>query len=93
MCTKTVQLEMVLDLSVQPLLVALKWFIARIGLPSDISDNVKNFTDLANQLKQLFQYLSESEIQDFLLNQKINWHFIPPCMSPWEEAVKLTTNH
>lgn len=79
MCTKMVHLELIPDLSVQALQAALKRFIAHRGVPSDIySDNAKNFSGLANQLKRLFQYLKESEVQYLLSCQKINWHFIPP---------------
>ncbi|GBL81080.1 hypothetical protein AVEN_83152-1 [Araneus ventricosus] len=61
------------------------------------SDNGKNFTGLANQLKALLDILKSTPVQEYVASQFIRWHFIPPY-SPhfgeiWEAAVKQTKNH
>lgn len=95
MCTKSIHLECVSDLSSQGLLACLKRFIGRRGLPSDIfSDNGKNFVGLAKDLNALFRLIKSQDIQDFVASSSIIWHFIPPY-SPnfgglWEAAVKST---
>ncbi|GFY25750.1 integrase catalytic domain-containing protein [Trichonephila clavipes] len=98
MSTKAVPLEAVSDLSSAAFLAALKRFVERRGLPSDVySDNGKNFKGVANYLKQLFQIIRSETIQNFATSHFIHWHFIPPY-SPhfgglWESAVKLTKAH
>ncbi|GBN08972.1 Glutamate receptor ionotropic, delta-1 [Araneus ventricosus] len=78
-CTKAVHLEVVSDLSSRSLLAALRLFISRSGCPSDIySDNGKNFTGLANQLKALFDILKSIPVQKYVASLFIRWHFIPP---------------
>ncbi|GFY54030.1 DUF5641 domain-containing protein [Trichonephila inaurata madagascariensis] len=60
------RLEAVSDHSAQTLLAALKRFVARRGIPSDVcSDRGKNFKGIANRLKQIFQILRSEEIHNF----------------------------
>ncbi|GBM47643.1 hypothetical protein AVEN_120084-1 [Araneus ventricosus] len=97
MCTKTVHLEVVSDLSSQALLGALRRFICRCGCPSDISsDNSKNLTGLANQLKSLFDIFKSTPVQEYVASQFIRWHFILLYShyfgGIWEAAVKQTMN-
>ncbi|GBM24809.1 hypothetical protein AVEN_245055-1 [Araneus ventricosus] len=77
MCTKVVHLEVVSDTSSQALLTALRRFISRSDCPS-YSDNGKNFTCLANQLKALFEILNSTLVQEYAASQFIRWHVIPP---------------
>ncbi|GBN31341.1 hypothetical protein AVEN_228546-1 [Araneus ventricosus] len=79
MCTMAVHPEVVSDLSSQALLPALWRFISRRECPSDIySENGKNLTGLVNQLKALFEILKSTLLQEYVANQLIRWHFIPP---------------
>ncbi|GFY54027.1 hypothetical protein TNIN_166971 [Trichonephila inaurata madagascariensis] len=60
------RLEAVSDHSAQTLLAALKRFVARRGIPSDVcSDRGKNCKGIANHLKQIFQILRSEEIHNF----------------------------
>lgn len=92
--TKAVHLELVTELSTDSFLKALKRFISRRGLCSEIhSDNATNFVGAEN----IFKQLNDSNVQNFLLEQKIKWHFIPP-RSPhvgglWEAAIRLAKYH
>ncbi|GFX00280.1 integrase catalytic domain-containing protein [Trichonephila clavipes] len=98
MITKAVHLEVVSDLSPAAFLAALRRFVARRRLPSDVySGNGKNFKGVANYLKQLFQIIRSETIQNFANSHFTHWHFIPPY-SPhfgglWKAAVKLTKAH
>lgn len=100
--TKAVHIELVCNLTTEAFLNALKRFISRRGLCSDIySDNATNFVGAnrrLSELKKLF-YIEKSmdTIQESLAKLGICWHFIPP-RSPhfgglWESAVKAMKNH
>ncbi|GBM89600.1 hypothetical protein AVEN_211903-1 [Araneus ventricosus] len=92
MCTRDVHLEAVSDLSSQALLAALRRFISRRGCPSNIySDDKKNFTVLANQLKALFDILKSTPVQEYVSSQFIPPYF-PHFEEIWEAAVKQTKN-
>jgi len=98
--TKAVHLEIVSDLSTTAFLNSLKRFIARRGKCISIySDNGTNFVGANNALKEMYQLVSASDekIHDFLTEQTIEWHFLPP-QSPhmgglWESAVKSCKTH
>ncbi|XP_025832766.1 uncharacterized protein LOC112905148 [Agrilus planipennis] len=95
--TKAIHLELVSSLSTESFLAAFRRFIARRGRPSNMySDNGTTFKGANNELLELGQFLkgndNQREIQTSLLNESINWHFIPPS-SPhfggiWEAGVK-----
>lgn len=99
--TKAVHLELVSDLTAAALLAALRRFIARRGLCSDIySNNGTNFRrsskDLAKDLAIAIREAS-SDVADSLTNDGVNWHFIPPG-SPhfgglWEAGVRSVKHH
>ncbi|GFX91739.1 integrase catalytic domain-containing protein [Trichonephila clavipes] len=98
MCTKAVHLELVSSLSAAAFLLALRRFVSRRGYPSDIySDNGTNFIVALVYLKDLFQLLHNSNVQDYSSSKNIQWHFIPPYAlnfgGVWEASVKLTKQH
>ena len=100
--TKAVHLELVSDLTTDTFLVALRRFVSRRGLPTDIhSDNGTNFIGAKNDLADLYRFLSaettSSSIQAYRLSNRINWHCIPERAPHfgglWEAAVKSTKHH
>ncbi|GFT65312.1 transposon Tf2-8 polyprotein [Trichonephila clavipes] len=97
-CTKAVHLELVSSLSAAAFLSAQRRFVSRPGYPSDIySDNGTNFVGASAYLKDLFQLLHNSNIQDYSSSKKIQWHFIPPYApnfgGVWKASLKLTKEH
>ncbi|GFV85878.1 integrase catalytic domain-containing protein [Trichonephila clavipes] len=72
MCTKAVHLELVSSLSAAEFLSALRRFVSRRGYPSDIySDNGTNFVGASAYLKDLFQLLHNSNVQDYSSSKNI----------------------
>ncbi|GFX00824.1 integrase catalytic domain-containing protein [Trichonephila clavipes] len=98
MCTKAVHLELVSSLSGAAFLSALRRFVSRRGYPSDIYfDNGTNFVGASAYLKDLFQLLHNSNVQNYSSSKNIQWHFISPYApnfgGVWEASVKLTKQH
>jgi len=100
--TKALHIELVGDLTTEAFLNALKRFISRRGLPSDIySDNGLNFVGAEHQLSELYEIFndekSKRKIIDVASCERINWHFIPPKAPHmgglWEAAVKAAKFH
>lgn len=93
---------MVGDLTTSSFLNALKRFISRRGICTQIhSDNATNFVGADSKLKRLYKKLNsivhERELREYLLNNKITWKFIPP-RSPhfagiWERAIRSAKHH
>ncbi|XP_072400935.1 uncharacterized protein [Diabrotica undecimpunctata] len=98
--TKTLHLELVSDVSTSTFINALRRFVSRRGLPSQIhSDNGTNFVGARNELVTVGEFLknNESNILDECVNQHISWKFIPGY-SPhfggiWEAGVKSVKFH
>ena len=98
--TKAIHLEIVSDLTTESFIAALKRFMARRGLCSNIySDNGTTFVGASSHLsKDAIQATkANSIIKELLSNDKIQWHFIPP-LTPhfgglWEAGVKSTKYH
>ncbi|XP_055522910.1 uncharacterized protein LOC129717092 [Wyeomyia smithii] len=97
-CTKAVHIELASDLSTNAFLSALRRFIARRGLPTDLyTDNGKNFEGAANELEEVYRMLqNESQRQQITTDrdcERISWHFSPPKAPHfgglWEAAVKV----
>ena len=96
--TKAVHLEAVTG----AFLAALKRFVARRGIPSNIySDNGSNFQGAASELRAIYRFLDEPATKqtliEFSVSQRIKWHFIP-SLAPhfggiWESAVKSFKTH
>ena len=98
-CTKAVHLELVADLTTAKFLQALRRFVSRRGLCSDIhSDNGRNFIGAANELRRLIRSKEHHEqIAQECSNQGIRWHFNPPRASHfgglWEAAIQSAQKH
>ncbi len=101
-CTKAVHLEVVGDLTTEAFLASVKRFTSRRGLPKHFhSDNATNFVGAKNELKDIYQLLSQREtqnaVQDYLLSHEVQWHNIPQRAPHfgglWEAAVKSAKHH
>nr|CAI5843366.1 unnamed protein product [Callosobruchus analis] len=100
--TKAIHIEVVGDLSTHLFLNSLKRFFARRGTSKNIySDNGSNFVGSKNYLSELHEKLSklnkDSNFHNFLLENRVNWHFSPP-RSPtfggiWESSIKQMKIH
>ncbi|XP_018404424.1 PREDICTED: uncharacterized protein LOC108781050 [Cyphomyrmex costatus] len=97
--TKAVHLELSNDLTSATFLSVLKRFIARRGRPNHTySDNGLNCVGAERELKELFDSKeTEQQIIDNMVNERIQWHFIPPRAPHmgglWEAAVKSVKFH
>ncbi|XP_061710770.1 uncharacterized protein LOC133520395 [Cydia pomonella] len=95
--TKAVHLELVGDLTSDSYLSALRRFVSRRGLPTDIySDNGTSFVGAYNELSKFLKSNCDS-LAEAAAHEKINFHFIP-AYSPhsgglWEAGVKSTKFH
>ena len=89
---RAVHLELVPDMSTSAFFRCLKRFVARRGIPSRfISDNAQTFKCAAKMLQAM---LKQSEVQQYLTNNKILWTFNVD-KAPWwggifERMVKST---
>ncbi|XP_033363129.1 uncharacterized protein LOC117241277 [Bombus vosnesenskii] len=102
LAVKAVHIELVSDLTSEAFIAALRRFIARRGFCVTIySDNGTNFVGANNELRELRNLLQsddhKAQVQSFLADRRIEWHFIPPN-SPhfgglWEAAVKSFKRH
>ncbi|XP_062538290.1 uncharacterized protein LOC134206581 [Armigeres subalbatus] len=95
--SKAVHLELVCDLSTEAFIAALRRFIARRGMPTEIhSDNGTNFRGANNTLVELHRLLENKRTREAINNEcslkRIQWYFIPPRAPSfgglWEAAVK-----
>lgn len=98
--TNAIHLELVSSMNTEAFMTALKRFFARRGVSSHIySDNGGNFIAASKELKTIYEFMKENhkQIKDELVNQKVNWHFIPPHSlnfgGLWESAVKSCKRH
>ena len=102
LAVKAVHIELVLDLTTQAFIAALRRFTVRRGYPSLIwSDHGRNFVDVSRELKKLYEFLQKEStngaILQFCATKNIEWSFIPE-RSPhfdglWESAVKSAKYH
>ncbi|XP_058446413.1 uncharacterized protein LOC131427338 [Malaya genurostris] len=97
--TKAVHLELVGDLSTAKFIEALRRFVSRRGLCSEIySDNGRNFIGAANELRQLVKTKGHNQqIAQECADNGIQWHFNPPKASHfgglWEAAISSAQKH
>lgn len=87
---RAVHLELVITLSTEGFLEALRRFIARRGRPSIIySDNGRNFVGTANLLRSV----NWKKISQYCTINEIEWRFNPPAAAWWggwwERLVRL----
>ncbi|GFU58838.1 uncharacterized protein TNCV_4840171 [Trichonephila clavipes] len=95
MATKAVHLEVVSDLSADAFLAAFRRFISRRGKPTNMfSDNATNFKGASSYLKEQLKLIKSVEVQNFVTQESITWHFIPPTAAHigglWEAGIKST---
>lgn len=100
--TKAIHLELVNSLSTNDFIAALRRFISRRGLPTDLySDCGTNFVGASRVLRDLFSnYRSKShnnQVSDECTRYGIQWHF-NPAGAPhfgglWEAGVKSVKHH
>ncbi|UYV80978.1 hypothetical protein LAZ67_19002335 [Cordylochernes scorpioides] len=95
---KAVHLEMVTSLSTNSFIAALRRFISRRGRPSDIySDNGTNFKGTQRILREQFEIINAIETREFISEELITWHFIPPSAPHfgglWEANIKSVKGH
>lgn len=95
--SKAVHLELVCDLSSEAFIAALRRFISRRGIPTEIhSDNGTNFRGANNTLIELYRLLENNHTREAIIKEcnlkRIRWYFIPPRAPSfgglWEAAVK-----
>ncbi|GFX81292.1 uncharacterized protein TNCV_1829291 [Trichonephila clavipes] len=95
MATKAVHLEVVSDLSADAFMAAFLRFISRRGKPTNMfSDNATNFKGASSYLKEQLKLIKSVEVQNFVTQESITWHFIPPTAAHigglWEAGIKST---
>lgn len=101
MVTKAIHLELITSLSSEAFRACLQRFICRRGRPFGIhSDNGTNFVGCKRELeelRQLFNKENREKIENFCLEEGINWSNIPPRAShfggEWEAGVKSVKYH
>lgn len=101
MVSKAVHLEAVGDLSTQKFVMALRRFVSRRGMCTDLyCDQGTNFKGASNELPLLLlQAEAETsiQIQNLFAKDKIKFNFNPPSAphwgGQWESYVKLTKHH
>ncbi|XP_049287565.1 uncharacterized protein LOC125766030 [Anopheles funestus] len=100
--THAVHLELVSDLSTAAFISALRRFVARRGLVSELySDNGTNFKGASNELHQLYQLLQSTHHREAVTawsaDKGFKWKFIPPRAPHfgglWESAVRSMKHH
>lgn len=97
--TKAVHLELVGDLSTAKFIQALRRFVSRRGLCTEIfSDNGRNFVGAANELRQLVRSSQHQQsIAEECASKGIRWRFNPPKASHfgglWEAAIQSAQKH
>ncbi|XP_029167413.1 uncharacterized protein LOC114937904 [Nylanderia fulva] len=98
--SKAIHLEVVSDYSSEAFIAALRRFVSRRGLCTDVySDCGTTFVGADRTLRELFKASSSEghHIARAANNQGIRWHFNPPAAPHfgglWEAAVKSTKFH
>ena len=95
--TKCIHLELVMDLTTEAFLAALRRFVARRGRPAHImTDNGTNFVGARRELAEFYKLLSTPAMQDavgkHMTSNRIQWSH-SPARSPhfggmWKAGVK-----
>jgi hypothetical protein len=95
MATRSVHLELVSDLTSEAFTAALKRFVSRRGLCSEIYSD--NGTNMVGAARELIKITKDTNVANYLSSQNISWHFIPPGAPHfgglWEAGVKSAKHH
>ncbi|KAL0859999.1 hypothetical protein ABMA27_010314 [Loxostege sticticalis] len=100
--SKAIHLEVVSDMTSDSFISALKRFISRRGLPSDIfCDNAQTFKGADKQIKELYRLLKndifQRTITEYASKRGIQFHYIPAYSAHqgglWEASVKSFKFH
>jgi hypothetical protein len=91
--TRAIHLELSSSLEADDFIMTLRCFIGRRGAPKEMfSDNGTNFRGAENELRDALSSLNQEKVQEFLLQQAVDWHFIPPNAphfgGAWERLVR-----
>ncbi|KRY86551.1 hypothetical protein T4D_6470 [Trichinella pseudospiralis] len=91
MVVRAIHLELVMDMSTNSFLRALRRFISRWGRPKLIqSDNFRTFQQAGSFLKPLLRNHNWEVVQRTLADEHIEWRFITPwCGGYWERLVRM----
>ncbi|GBL81614.1 hypothetical protein AVEN_93410-1 [Araneus ventricosus] len=82
--TRTVHLELVVNLTTEIFLLALRRFIACLGLCSEIwSDNARMVKRADVELKHLWSIINHPMVKDFYAFHKIQKHFLVEKAAWW----------
>lgn len=98
MVTKAIHIEVVSDSTSAAFIAALKRFVARRGLCSDIySDCGTNFVGGNAFIQKDFNQATNEQVLQYITSRSINWHFNPPAAPHfgglWEAGVKSVKHH
>ena len=82
LATRAIHLELVSDLTASAFIAALRRFMARRGIPSQLySDNGTNFRKARTILHDIYNFWANkdaiSSIKSFTSSKGISWSFIP----------------
>ncbi|XP_060802199.1 uncharacterized protein LOC132902161 [Amyelois transitella] len=91
--TRAVHVELATSLSTDSMIMALRRFAARRGMPKVIySDNGTNFVGANRELKEAVEALKKEEVEAAADNIGVRWKFIPPGApnmgGAWERLVR-----
>ena len=102
MVTKALHLELVMGLSTDAFIMALRRFLARRGECKTLwSDNGRNFVGSSREIiewkKHVISNVEDQDVQNYLTSNLVTWKFIP-IYSPhfggiWESGVKTIKYH
>jgi hypothetical protein len=82
--SRAIHLEFVNSLTTETFLLALRRFIARRGLCSQIlTDNAKTFKRSELEIKNLWTVISHPTVKDFYASHKIQWNYIAEKAAWW----------
>lgn len=91
--TRAVHIEVAFSMDTDSCIMAIRRMIARRGKPAHLwSDCGTNFVGANRELRQALKQWNQSQIEDQLAQEGIQWHFNPPA-SPhfggaWEKLVQ-----
>lgn len=90
---RAVHLEIVHTMDTDSCINAIRRFMSRYGVPKFIrSDNGTNLVGAERELREQIQKFSETKLDNFMLDNNIDWEFNPPAASNfggvWERLIR-----